>query len=71
MEIIISNVSPTTQFFSKVIDGNLFVLIQGSLLLIYGAIALFIRNKIGGSSITSGIGNEVTNIITNLILKQK
>ena len=67
MEIIISNVSPTTHFFSKVIAGNLFVLIQGSLLLIYGAFALFIRNKIGGSSITSGIGNEVTNIITNLI----
>ncbi len=67
MEIIISNVSPTTHFFSKVIAGNLFVLIQGSLLLIYGALALFIRNKIGGSSITSGIGNEVTNIITNLI----
>jgi len=67
MEIIISNVSPKTHFFSKVIAGNLFVLIQGALLLIYAGIAFFVRSKIGGSSLTGGIGNEVTNIISSLI----
>lgn len=67
MEIIISNVSPKTHFFSKVIAGNLFVLIQGALLLVYAAIAFFIRSKIGGSSLTGGIGNEVANIVGNLI----
>lgn len=67
MEIIISNVSPKTHFFSKVIAGNLFVIIQGILLIIYAAIAFFIRSKIGSSAITGGIGNEVSNIIGSLI----
>ncbi len=67
MEIIISNVSPKTHFFSKVIAGNLFVLIQGILLVIYALIAFFIRDKIGSSSITGGIGSEISNVIGNLI----
>ena len=45
MEIIISSVSPKKHFFSKVIAGNLFILIQGILLLLYGGIGLFIRSK--------------------------
>ena len=44
MEIIISNVSPEYHFFSKVLAGNLFVLSQGLLLLIYGGIAMLVRN---------------------------
>ncbi len=67
MEIIISNVSPKTHFFSKVIAGNLFVLIQGALLVIYALIAFFIRDKIGASSIAGGIGSEISNVIGNLI----
>lgn len=43
MEIIISNVSPKVHFFSKVIAGNLFVIIQGALLILYGAIGLLTR----------------------------
>ncbi len=63
MEIIISNVSPKTHFFSKIIAANLFVLIQGVLLVLFAAIGLWIRKMLGGSSITGGIGAEVTGML--------
>lgn len=43
MEIIIGNVSCETHFFSKVLASNLFVLLQGALLLLYGMIGVIIR----------------------------
>ena len=43
MEIIISNVSPTVHFFSKVVAGNLFIFGQAFLLFIYGLLGLGIR----------------------------
>ena len=46
MEIIISNVSPQTPLFSKVIASNLFVLFQAALLVIYAIIGFVIRNLI-------------------------
>ena len=49
MEIIISNVSPKVHFMSKIIAGTSFVIIQALLILAYGAIALLIRNALGGS----------------------
>lgn len=66
MEIIISNVSPKTHFFSKVIAGNVFVLIQGALLFIYSFLGLFLRiilggNKLGG--VTSSIGTVVGEVL--------
>ncbi len=67
MEIIISNVSPQTHFFSKIIAGNMFILIQGSLLMLYGGIGLLIRNQIGSTSIVNVIGNEFQNIINNVL----
>lgn len=67
MEIIISNVSPKTHFFSKVIAGNIFVILQGLLLFIYAAIGFFIRNKIGGSNLTSGLGFEIGKIINDIL----
>lgn len=67
MEIIISNVSPKTHFFSKVIAGNLFVLIQGFLLVAFAGIGLLIRKFIGGSSIVGGIGEEVSDIISKIM----
>ena len=48
MEIIISNVSPKVHFFSKCLAGNLFVLIQGGLLLLFGGIGVLIRYFVGG-----------------------
>ena len=50
MEIIIGNVSPKTHFFSKILSSNLFVLIQGGLLLIYSGVGLIIRKLTTTSS---------------------
>ena len=43
MEIIIGNVSAKTHFFSKVLASNIFVLLQGGLLLLYSGIGFIIR----------------------------
>ena len=59
MEIIISNVSPKTHFFSKVLAGNIFVVLQGALILLYGAIGLVVRGFIGTSSITSMLSDKI------------
>lgn len=67
MEIIISNVSPKTHFASKVVAGNLFVLIQGVLLVIYGAIGLLVRKVIGGNSIVNGLGSEIGDILNGIL----
>lgn len=64
MEIIISNVSPKTHFFSKVIAGNLFVIIQGILLILYCIIGFIIRKLIPTPS--GGIEIEIMNIINNI-----
>lgn len=67
MEIIISNVSPKTHFASKVIAGNLFVLIQGILLVLFAAIGFFVRKLVGGSNIANGLGTEVSNVINDIL----
>ncbi len=67
MEIIISNVSPKTHFFSKVIAGNLFVLIQGVLLVAYAVVGFVIRNMVGGNSIVNGLGSEVGDILNQIM----
>ena len=67
MEIIISNVSPKVHFFSKVIAGNLFVLFQGVLLFLYSGLGLLVRNLIGGSDITGGIGSEVGKAMNEIL----
>ncbi len=53
MEIIISNVSAKTHFISKIISSNLFVLIQGALLIVYCIIGIIIRYFVNGSIINS------------------
>lgn len=67
MEIIISNVSPKTHFFSKVIAGNLFVIFQGILLFLFAGLGLLIRNLIGGDSIANGVGAEIGNIVSQIL----
>jgi len=60
MEIIISNVSPKTHFFSKVLASNAFVLLQGVLLIIYSGIGLLIKNSLqvdSSSQLTDSISN--------------
>lgn len=59
MEIIISNVSPKTHFFAKVVAANMFVFIQGFLLLIYGFIGLFIRFFIANNELSVGVSDYI------------
>ncbi|MBQ7141050.1 MAG: ABC transporter permease [Bacilli bacterium] len=66
MEIIISNVSPKTHFFSKIIAGNLFVLIQGGILLLASIIGLFIRNLLGSNLLISSDIIDLSGIINLL-----
>lgn len=67
MEIIISNVSPKTHFFSKVVAGNLFVLLQAGLLFIYTFIGMLIRKLIGGNLISNGVTAQVKNVMSNVL----
>ena len=64
MEIIISNVSSRTHFFSKLLAGNIFVLSQGLLLIIYLAIGLIIRFILGGGTL---LDNSTSTIVTQLV----
>lgn len=61
MEIIISNVSPKVHFFSKVIAGNIFVIIQGLLLIGYGIIGFILR---GNSIITAGATDIIGDVVS-------
>ena len=61
MEIIISNVSPNVHFFSKVIAGNIFVIIQGLLLIGYGIIGFILR---GNSTITAGATDIIGDVVS-------
>ena len=65
MEIIISNVSPTVHFTSKILSGNLFVITQGILLIAYLVIGILIRYLTVGLSLDS-IPSEMTGIISSI-----
>lgn len=67
MEIIISNVSPKTHFFSKVVAGNLFVLLQSGLMIVYAVLGIIIRKLIGGNLIDNGVVSEVTGIVSSTL----
>ena len=65
MEVIISNVSPKVHFFSKMVASNGFVIMQGTLLIMYAVIAFFLRNALAPTA-QSGITSEITNIWNSL-----
>ena len=67
MEIIISNVSPKVHFFSKVIAGNVFIIMQGLLLIIYAGIGLLIRNLLGSGSIFTSLGSGMTGVFDGIM----
>lgn len=77
MEIIIGNVSVKTHFFSKVVASNLFILLQGFLLLLYSFIGLVIRKGVTGSiKITNSVNSslniaDVTSIFKDINLIDK
>lgn len=66
MEIIISNVSPKQHFFSKMIAGNAFILIQGALLIVYAIVGLVLRLLLGGGNPIGSMGSSFTGIIDAL-----
>lgn len=67
MEIIISNVSPKIHFFSKMIAGNLFIISQGILLIVYVAIGILIRNILGTGSIFATLGINMEGLFTGVM----
>lgn len=69
MEIIIGNVSPKVHFFSKCIAGNLFILLQGALLIGYVILGFIVRGVIGGGA-SSGIVGELTGMLSNAFPSQ-
>ncbi len=66
MEIIIGNVSPQVHFFSKCIAGNLFILIQAGLLLLFGILGFISRSFFGDVSGIGDVFNQVTGMMNSL-----
>lgn len=69
MEIIISNVSAKTHFASKILAGNIFVIVQGLLLMLYALLGFVVKNLIASKSIFSGLdtlfGESTSSIFTS------
>ena len=66
MEIIIANVSPQVHFFSKCIAGNLFILIQGALLILYAVLGFLSRGFFGDVSGISDLAGQLTGMLSSL-----
>ncbi len=66
MEIIISNVSPHVHFFSKCIAGNLFILIQGVLLILYAVIGFASRGFFDDVSSVNDLVGQLTGMLSGL-----
>lgn len=64
MEIIISNVSAKTHFYSKVIANNLFIILQGLLLILYCVIGFLIRKIVPTPS--GGLEAGISEIISSI-----
>ena len=59
MEIIISNVSPKAHFLSKVLSANLFVLIQGALLIMFAIIGVIVRFIITKGNVVGTLDGDI------------
>lgn len=66
MEIIISNVSPQVHFFSKCIAGNLFILIQGGLLILYAILGFVSRGLFGDAGGIGDLFGQLTTMLSGL-----
>lgn len=66
MEIIISNVSPKVHFFSKVIAGNVFIIMQGILLILYVGLGLMVRKFLGTGSLFTSLGSEMAGVFEGI-----
>lgn len=65
MEIIISNVSPKIHLLSKILANNIFVILQGLLLIVYSVIGLLISTNMFKSGMS--LPSEVTSIFDSLV----
>ena len=65
MEIIISNVSPKQHLMSKILASNIFVIVQGLLLVVYAVIGLLISTNMLSSGMS--LPSEVTSIFDSLV----
>ena len=65
MEIIISNVSPKQHLMSKILASNIFVIVQGLLLVVYAVIGLLISTNMLSSGMS--LHSEVTSIFDSLV----
>jgi len=77
MEIIISNVSPKIHLLSKVISSNLFVIIQGLLLVLFAFVGVGLRIMLGTGDISNmasignlDIGETLSSFLTSEIASQ-
>ena len=66
MEVIISNVSAKVHFASKIVAANLFVLIQGGLLLLFVALSFVVRHFFMGGSALSSLADTFGGILNSL-----
>ena len=66
MEIIISNVSPKIHFMSKVISANVFVILQGLLLVIFVFIGIIIKILTSGGNIVGALDGEMLDFVNSI-----
>ena len=66
MEIIISNVSPKVHFISKIIASNVFVIIQGLILILSAIIGLVIRLITSGGNLIGDMDMQIEEL-TNMV----
>ena len=62
MEIIVSNVSPKTHFFSKILSVNIFALLQSLLLVFYGVLAILVGSIISEADLVGNLGGQINDI---------
>ena len=65
MEIIISNVSPKIHLLSKILANNIFVILQGLLLIVYSVIGLLISTNMFKSGMS--LPSDITSIYDSLV----
>lgn len=74
MEIIISNVSAKTHFTSKILSGNIFVLLQGGLLIFYLFLGFVVKNVLASNHLFTGldtvIGGTVSKVFASSFAEQ-
>lgn len=64
MEIIISNVSAKTHLFAKILSGNLFIIFQTILIILYGTLGFLLRSFT--PNVTGGMSDTIKDVLSSL-----